>query len=96
MKDKTFRKKILSSIFYLVFFHISICFITQAATSSLGYQLSGLKKEEQKLAHEHEKLALNYSSQTALIKIYPQIKEKKYKKLGESLNLTGRDSFALR
>ncbi len=96
MKNETFRKKILSSCFYLVFFHISICFITQAAISSLSYRLPDLKNEEQELAHMHEKLALDHSSQTALIKIYPQIKEKQYKELEESLDLTGRDSFALR
>jgi len=96
MKNKPFRKKILSSCFYLVFFHISICFITQAATSSLSYRLSDLKKEEQQLAHEYEKLNLDHSSQTALTKIYPEIKEKKYKELGESLNLIGKDPFALR
>jgi len=96
MKNETFRKKIISSCFYLVFFHISICFLTQAAVSSLSYQLPDLKKEEQELAHEHEKLALDHSSQTALIKIYPQIKERQYKELGQNLDLTGRDSFALR
>ncbi len=78
-----------------MFIHVSICFLTQATTSSLAYQLTDLTVEQQKLKLDHENLTLKLSSKTALTNIYPQIQEKKLQKMSQDLGLSTNPSFAL-
>lgn len=95
MNPNMFRKKILNSCLYLLFIHISICFLTQAATGTLSYQLSELKNEEQQLGREHENLILQHSSQSSLTAIYPKIREQQPDSITKNLDLVNKNSFAL-